>query len=327
MSGEDRLLTNLVCRLALCMSLTVLALATAAQDRTQAQQRAQQQARAEHDASVCAQRTGAAALDIITCSRAINLGKHSALTLATLHNSRGHAYRLSGRIGKALADHSTAITANSLSADAYVGRALALVESGQLDAAALDLDRAIALNPKLGFAWKHRGRIAFLQADDVRAKSNLDQALILDGSDGEAFAFRALVAFRDGRFSAAIADFKASQAWHTGYVYTPLWIYLAGTRLGHRDTEVLDAGLEALRDDGEWPGMLLKTYRGKAPPHAVVQQARRAPGKYAVKREAEAAFYLAQLALIDGDAASAAAYFETVLDKALPNSVERAMLP
>jgi len=90
---------------------------------------------------------------------------------------------------------------------------------------------------------------------------------------------------------------------------------------------VLDAGLEALRDDREWPGILLKTYRGVATPHAVVQQAKLAPGKYAAKREAEAAFYLAQLALIDGDTASAATYFETVYDKALPNSVERAMLP
>ena len=310
-------------RFALLLALSVLALSTPAQQRTPPRQQAQ----AQFDAGVCAQRTGNAALDIIFCTRALNLGEYSALTLATLYNTRGNAYRITGRISKALADHSAAIAANRFSADAFVGRALVLADSGKLDAATSDLDQAIALFPKFGFAWKHRGRIAFLQGDDERATSDLDQALVLNASDGEAFAFRALVAFREHRFEATIKDFEASRRWHTGYMYTPLWIYLAGAQLGRRDSTVLDAGLDAPRSDGEWPGILLKSYRGDAPPQAVVQQARLAPGKYAVKREAEAAFYLAQLARMSGDAASAAAYFQTVCDKALPNSVERVMLP
>ena len=106
-----------------------------------------------------------------------------------------------------------------------------------------------------------------------------------------------------------------------------MWIYLAGARLGRRDLEELDVGLEALRDEHEWPAILLRNYRGDAPSQAVVCQARLAAGKYARKRQAEAAFYLAQLALTSGDVASASAYFKTVREKAPPNSVERAMLP
>jgi hypothetical protein len=62
-----------------------------AQWQWQWQWQSRQQAQAERDATVCGQRTGSASLETITCTRAIKLGQHSPLTLATLHNSLGTA--------------------------------------------------------------------------------------------------------------------------------------------------------------------------------------------------------------------------------------------
>jgi tetratricopeptide (TPR) repeat protein len=188
--------------LPLIFTLLWAALASASSHAAQTPLQLRHQSRAEADADVCAQRTGSSTLDIVTCTRAIKLGTHSPLTLATLHNTRGFAYRVTGRIDKALADHTAAIAANALSADAYLGRALTRIEATDLGGATSNLERASALFPKFSFAWKYRSYIALLQGKIAPAKLHLDHALELNAADGEAYEFRALAAFSDGRFDA-----------------------------------------------------------------------------------------------------------------------------
>jgi tetratricopeptide (TPR) repeat protein len=309
---------------ALAVLSTALLLAAAS---ATAQQSSQHQRQAEFDASVCALGTGSTDLDIIACSRAINLGGHSTLTESTLHTARGNAYRISGRTQKALVDYRSALRANPLSAAAHFGRGQVLTEQSELDAAIQDFNHAIDLFPRFSAAWKHRGHAHFLNRDDMQARSDLDRAIALNNADSEAFALRAFVAFRNQRYSDAIADFRTAQSGLFNYLYTPLWIHLASILAGSVDQQALDTGLADLESPKIWPGVLFNNYLGKAEPTQVIQQARTAPGHYADQREAEAAFYLGMLALVKDDRESGHQYFNTVREKASANSVERTMLP
>jgi tetratricopeptide (TPR) repeat protein len=283
-------------------------------------------AQAERDAGVCAEGTGVPELDIVVCTRAIRLGGHSPLTLSTLHNARGQAYRITGRLQRSREEHTRALSANPLSAAAHHGRALAVLAMDEREGVAPDLERALALFPNFAQAWRTLGRFRFIGGDDAGAATALERALAIDDSDGEAHAFRGFVRYRQGRFGEAAGDFREARERQLGYAYAVLWEYLARRRAGEPSGSVLEDAAAALGED-EWPSALVGAYLGLRDEESVRAQPGLVPGPRSVARDYEAAFYLGQLALARGRPAAARAYFDVVRERARRNSVERAMLP
>ncbi len=282
--------------------------------------------RARADADACAQGSGVPALDIAACTRAIRAGGHPAPTIATLHNARGRANRVSGRLQAALADHDAAATASPWSADAFHGRAMVRLELEDRDGARSDLNRAVALNPHFADAWRDRGWLHFLSGDDAGARADLERAIDLDASDAAAHAYRGFVAFRQGRFDEADRDFRRGHERHLGYEYLPLWRYLSRVRAGRDGELVLRGALERLLAR-EWPRVLIEAVLGEGPEAAVAAELAAAPLPRRAARAAQAAFYLGQRELLAGRADAAAWHFDVVRARAPANSVERAMLP
>ncbi|MFT5448543.1 MAG: lipoprotein NlpI [Gammaproteobacteria bacterium] len=175
--------------------------------------------------------------------------------------------------------------------------------------AKVDLDRSLSLFPMLGSVRRHRGHVDFMQGDNALARDDLDRAVALNGRDGETVAFRALLSFREQRFGAAFADFETSRELLPGYMYTPRWIDLAGVRFGKHDTTVLHPALDELKDCTQWPGVLVDAFLGEQRAEFVMRQARQASAGHAEPREAQAAFYLGQLALTRGKETEATRYF------------------
>lgn len=285
-----------------------------------------QQRQARVDANACAEGSGIAGVDIITCSRAIRFGGHSPATLSTLYAARGRAKRMTGRLTAALSDQVAAVDANPLSAVALHGRALVHLDLGNLAAARADLDRALALNPYYPGAWRDSGWVRFLSADDDGATRDLERAIQIHGNDAEAHAFLGFVAFRQGRFDAAARSFQLSERWQLGYEYGPVWEYLASARAGNDDKNRLRRALDALHAQA-WPWMLIKALIGEAGDAQVMEAAAQAAARLRDTRRVQAEFYLAQRDLLAGQPQAAARRFAAVRAADLAITVERAMLP
>ena len=279
--------------------------------------------RAVTDAEICARGTGIPREDVLVCTRALILSTLPPESIATLHNARGRALRIIGEPAEARIAHDSALAANPLSAEAYLGRAQARLDLGRRAAAQQDLGEALALSPFLAPAWRALGRTRFLDGDDAGATSALDRALELDPGDGEALAFRGLVHFRRSRFREALSDFRAARGRQLAYPYLPLWDWLSARRAGLPARAALEAASQEL-DAGEWPAPLLAVYLGQMDGPWLLESLR---GDAAPARVATAAFYLAQRDLVRGDPHAAAAGFSLARDRGAEGSVERAMLP
>ncbi len=90
---------------------------------------------------------------------------------------------------------------------AYKNRALVAKEEGRLDAAAADLQRAIALNPADAEALCNRGNLRFARAEYDRALADLDASLRLDDRSAVSHNSRGAVYFSLGRLDRALLDF------------------------------------------------------------------------------------------------------------------------
>jgi len=309
------------CRFA-CAALLLAVLAGAAP----AQDGAVRERWARTDAAACAEGSGIASLDIVTCTRAIRLGGHSPATLATLHAVRGRAYRLTGRLEAALRDQDAALEANPLSAQALRDRALVQLDLGNRGAAIADLDRAVTLNPFFAEAWRDRGWARFLAGDDEGAERDLARTDALDPSDAATHAFRGFVAYRQRRFDAAARHFRRAEERHFGYPYAPVWEFLAVERAGGDGEPVLRTAIERL-PASEWPRPLLRALLGEVGEDSIARALDGVGERLRAEREAQVAFYLAQAERLAGREQAAARRLAQARASLARDAVERAMLP
>ena len=94
--------------------------------------------------------------------------------------NRGHARRDSGDLEGALADAERAIKLDPRFADAYHLRGMLHFRKQNLEQAVADIDRAIEFNPRLAAAYGNRGFIRLLQGQEARAQEDFDQCIRLD---------------------------------------------------------------------------------------------------------------------------------------------------
>ncbi len=159
-------------------------------------------------------------------------------------SARGDVYVEMGDLARAVSAYGEVIRLNPRDSDAYYNRGLSLRQLGKDDAALADYDQSIRLNPEFSDVHNNRGYVYFRRGDLVRAiadykqavalkpanveaQANLCRAMLLQGEDldrartacDSALAitddldtrvWRGAIAYRQGRFQQAWADFDAA---------------------------------------------------------------------------------------------------------------------
>lgn len=276
------------------------------------------------EAELCAEGTGMPQQDVLVCTRALILSTLPPPSLATLHNSRGRALQMIGEPGEAVKAHDAALAANPLSVEARLGRALARLDLGSADEASLDVRDALELNPHHGAAWRLQGRLRFLAGDDSGAEQALDRALQLNPADAEAHAFRGFARYRQRQYAEALTAFRAARANRLGYIYLPLWEWLAARGAGIRSEAAVETALQGI-EPGQWPAALLRVYLTSDDGSALEALLRGDPLQGTDTRVAEVAFYLGERDRHLGNPALARQRLERAALLAAPMSVERSM--
>ena len=83
-----------------------------------------------------------------------------------------------------------------------------LIDQNRYDEARLHLQRELELNPRCTACLSRLAHLAYLQGDDRRCESLLGEATALDPEDVETHMVSGLLAFRTGRYPAAIDHFS-----------------------------------------------------------------------------------------------------------------------
>jgi tetratricopeptide (TPR) repeat protein len=93
------------------------------------------------------------------CNFVIDGGGEDDVNVAGAYTNRGNAYRDSGELDRAVQDYNKAITMAPKLSSAYLGRGGVFVAKGQLDFALLDFDKVTKLEPKAIDGYINRGTV------------------------------------------------------------------------------------------------------------------------------------------------------------------------
>ncbi|GIK49624.1 MAG: hypothetical protein BroJett013_23210 [Alphaproteobacteria bacterium] len=146
---------------------------------------------------------------IDACTRVIDDAARDGAARAAALNSRAAARLDGGEVTAALRDYETALRLDENDAEALVGRAGILVQSGQLDAAEPLLERARE-GERAARANALLGQIALSRGQFEQAVGAFDATLRLDPGMAAAMAGRARAKQHSGDLDGAAADFDAA---------------------------------------------------------------------------------------------------------------------
>jgi tetratricopeptide (TPR) repeat protein len=162
-------------------------------------------ARADEDEEACAKGSGESAL--AACTRVIASGSHKGHVLAAFYYDRGLEYKNSGDIDHAISDFDKAVELDPTIGIAFDARGDAYKSKGELDRAIADFDEAVRLNPKDAFAFSHRGTVLRQRGDHDRAIADFSEAVRLDPEYAGGFSDRGSEYAQKADYDRAIADF------------------------------------------------------------------------------------------------------------------------
>jgi tetratricopeptide (TPR) repeat protein len=117
----------------------------------------------------------------------------------------------------AIVDYDRAIDLNPKFGEAYYNRGRAKTALRQREAAIADYNRAIDLNPKDNQAYNNRGLEKSNSGDNIGAIADFDRVIALDPKDAQAYNNRGLAKFELGDKDGAIADYDRSIALNPKY--------------------------------------------------------------------------------------------------------------
>jgi lipoprotein NlpI len=296
------------------------------------------------DVAVCVN-TGSAYppdMRIAGCTAVIESGQWSGHELIWAYVNRGLAHAAKGD-PRAIADFSEAIRIEPQHLRALFERGRFYAGAlGDLDHAVQDFDAAIAANPRFTDALNYRGGIrrrngdydgaiadftaSIAASDDARihlarggayrakgdyehAVEDYEEALTLVPGRIALIEARAQANFSMARYEAAAADFSRVLDFDAASGGAALWLYLSRARGGDQAAAATDLAARApkLRQP-EWPFAAVSLFLGQGSVEATLAAAKRPDER------CEARIFVGEWHLLRGDAAAAAASFDSMND-------------
>jgi len=206
---------------------------------------------------------------------------------------------------------------------AYLSRAWVREQLGRYEAALEDGKRALELDPTNADA-------AETIAVDLRMLRRFDEARQqyqwaaehLHGHYG-LHQGRGQLSYYAGRFAEAQADFRRAVELakeDDAYQHALIWLFLASARMGGDPKAEVEPYLDAPRNS--WPAPAARLLAGRTDVQSVLEAARDADEKTALKRLCEAQFFIGEYYLIQGDVAKANQAFEEAVATGVRQYVE-----
>jgi lipoprotein NlpI len=260
----------------------------------------------------CFTGTGRLQLDIRECSLAIAADAHGGPSLASLYTQRGRAYLESDAPEAALMDFNAALDLNPYSAATLNQRGRAYHKGGDNLRAIADYDAALRLFPYYSEAFRNRGTAHLFGGTLDAAIADFDAALDGVNYDPASHALRGIAQYFQGRTGDAARNISRAIDMAYPYPQAAMWIYLA-----NRDRAQLAANAQKL-SEGNWPDPLIDAYLGAVSPDAALAAAR---GR---RQRTQAYFYLGQLLVLNGDTAKARTFFDAAIELGVVDAIEYA---
>ena len=235
---------------------------------------------------------------------------------AGAHNALGSLLNRSGHYAEALPHAERAVALDPGNARYRYNRGVVRAEHGRFTEAIADFDAALAAHPDLTYAWLERGAAKLSLNDSAGARADWRKAAETDAKLIWPAWYAATGEIVDGRFAEAAAAFDRVAEAEPGFVPAKLWRAIAHGRAG-KPIEVPEPG------SGEWPAPVLDYLRGRISADALIRLAGEDLASGDKRRVAEAHFFMAQRALIQGDRAGAVTQLRKALAIPTPRHVWR----
>jgi lipoprotein NlpI len=218
---------------------------------------------------------------------------------------RAGALRAKGDNDRAIADYTRVLALDPDYLEAVAFRGLAYRDKDELDLAIADFDTLIARNANDAQAFNLRGSTYRDKGDPDRAFADFDQAITLSPDDVGLIDNRGFAELMFGRFAEARRDFARALELQPAYPYGVLWLDLARRKSIQPEADELARNAAGV-DLGRWPGPVLRLYGGQVTAEDVRADAASSPNPgIRQERSCEAAFYIGELELLDGNAGAA----------------------
>gem|GEM_PF-1251612 len=210
-----------------------------------------------------------------------------------------------------IADYDEAIRLNPRFAPAYNNRCNTWMIKEAYDQARADCSEAIRLDPQLARAHFNRGILFEIADDNARARDEFDQAIGLDPQFAPAYKSRAALSFYDGHFDAAQTDLSRAAGMPRPDPYVAIWLYLAQARAGRAEAAARElAQGHPEGGDAAWPSPVIDLYLGRRDPGSVFKAAQQGDAGMQRDQQCEAAFYVGQWNLLQGNKNQALRLFD-----------------
>jgi lipoprotein NlpI len=225
--------------------------------------------------------------------------------------NRGDIYQFKHQYEKAIADYDTALKLRDGDEVAHYDRGNAYAALGRHREAIADYDAALRLKKDYQPAYFNRGNSYQAIGRFEAAASDYDAAIKLKPDDVGAIHNRGFVNFYLGNYAASGEDFKRGAA---NDAYLAIWRHLALSRIGQADPRELALNTVVKYDRDIWPGPIIALFLGQMKPAQVLAAAQAGDAKKRREQGCEAAFYLAEYALLRVEIGDAQRLFREALD-------------
>jgi tetratricopeptide (TPR) repeat protein len=212
---------------------------------------------------------------------------------AAAHNALGSILNSNGHYAEALVHAEKAAELEPANRRFRYNRGVVRAEHGRFADAIADFDAALAADPKHPYAWLERGAAKLSLGDVAAARADWAKAAEADHKLIWPIWYEATGDFVAGDFAQAAAGFDRVAAAEPAFASAGLWSAIAHGRAG-------TATVPAAPHGSVWPAPVLRYLRGELEEAALLTEAARDRISGDKRRTAEAHFFIAQRALIDG---------------------------
>jgi tetratricopeptide (TPR) repeat protein len=178
---------------------------------------------------------------IEACTVLIDVSAETDTVMSGAYTNRGSALTDTGELDRAIQDFNKAIALDGKQAAAFAGRASVFVAKGQLDFAILDFSQAIKLNPKnVDTYYFNRGTTYSMAGQYDKAIADFDQMIRVNPKSSAAFNNRCFARAKAGQAQAAMPDCEQAlqlRPYDADYLDTRGFVNL---KLGQLDRAVAD---------------------------------------------------------------------------------------